>query len=84
MSVVEAQGDSESQILFSFLERLVAQVCLQIFFSRTLEKLGRTLEPCNVIRSMDDEHNVFLMSERLTLSLKSAATCCCISPAGSS
>ncbi len=39
MSVVEAQGDSGSRILFSFLERLVAQVRPQIFFSRTLEKL---------------------------------------------
>ncbi len=29
-----------------FLERLVAQVRPQIFFSRTLEKLSRTLEPC--------------------------------------
>ncbi len=31
---------------FSFLKRLVAQVRPLIFFSRTLEKLGRTLEPC--------------------------------------
>ncbi len=30
---------------YFFLERLVAQVRLQILFSRTLEKLGRTLEP---------------------------------------
>ncbi len=38
---------SESQRLyFSFLEWLVAQVRPQIFFSRTIEKLGRTLEPC--------------------------------------
>ncbi len=46
MAVVEAQGDSGSRIhFFSFLERLVAQVRPQIFFSRTLERLGRTLEP---------------------------------------
>ncbi len=46
MSVVKPQGDSESQILFfSFLEWLVALVRPQILFSRTLEKLGRTLEP---------------------------------------
>ncbi len=49
MSVVEAQGDSESRILFfTFLQWLVAQVRPQIIFSRTLEKLGRTLEPCLV------------------------------------
>ncbi len=41
MSVVEAQGDSASRILFfSLLERLVALVRPQIFFSCTLEKLG--------------------------------------------
>ncbi len=59
MSVVEAQGDSESWILyfiFSYRLRLVALVRPQIFFSRTLEKLGhtcdqigRTLEPCNIL-----------------------------------
>ncbi len=42
MSVVEAQGESGD---FFFLEQLVAQVRPQIFFSRTLEKLGCTLEP---------------------------------------
>ncbi len=31
---------------FSSLERLVAPVRPQIFFSRTIEKFGRTLEPC--------------------------------------
>ncbi len=40
MSVVEAQGDSVAYTFFSLLERLVAQV----FFSRTLEKLGRTCD----------------------------------------
>ncbi len=41
---------------FFFLERLVAQVRSQIFFSRTIEKLGRTcdqigctLEPCGTV-----------------------------------
>ncbi len=37
MSVVEAQGHSESRIIFSFLERPVALVRPQIFFGRTLE-----------------------------------------------
>ncbi len=47
-----------AKTFFSVLERLVAQVCPQIFFSRTLEKLGRmcdqigrTLEPCQVWRN---------------------------------
>ncbi len=43
MSVVEPQGVSET---FFFLERLDAPVRPQIFVSRTLEILGRTLEPC--------------------------------------
>ncbi len=30
-----------------FLERLVAPVRPQIFFSHTIEKLGHTLEPCH-------------------------------------
>ncbi len=37
-----------AETFFSFLERLVAQVRPRIFVSRTLEKLGRTLEPCIV------------------------------------
>ncbi len=41
------QRETQSRgYFFSFLERLVALVCPQIFFFRTLEKLGRTLEPC--------------------------------------
>ncbi len=41
------------RLLFYFLERLVAQLDLRVFFSRTIEKLGltcdqigHTLEPC--------------------------------------
>ncbi len=37
-----------AETFFSFLERLVALVRPQIFVSRTLEKLGRTLEPCSL------------------------------------
>ncbi len=33
--------------LFFFLDWLVAPVRPQIFFCRTIEKLGRILEPCN-------------------------------------
>ncbi len=36
------------ETFFSFLEWLVALVRPQIVFSRTLEKLGRTLEPCYI------------------------------------
>ncbi len=47
MSVVEPQRDFKScgDFFFFFLERLVAPVRPQISFSRTIEKLGRTLEP---------------------------------------
>ncbi len=53
MSVVEAQGDSRvTDTFFFFLERLVALVLPQILFSRTLDKLGRTLEPCRLKKGL--------------------------------
>ncbi len=39
-----SQGD-----VFFFDERLVALVGPRIFVSHTIEKLGRTLEPCNIV-----------------------------------
>ncbi len=45
MSVVEAQGDSESRILFFFSRTAGRTGAPSDYFSRTLEKLARTLEP---------------------------------------
>ncbi len=46
---------SESRILF-FFSRTAGHVRPQIFFSRTIEKLGRTLEPCIFIICIESIH----------------------------